>query len=196
MFQKVIKHASFTSLRKTLIAAATVASLGLFAAPAQASLIGDTVNCSATFVSCNPASSVVGAGSEFELVYTPVTFFSIDLGASSISIGNVFSDSLKVYSGVSALLSDLDPQGGSGTITGIANFVTSGVTGMVLEDISFDDHSVSILFDNSFWAFDSFISFDLLFAEARQQVSEPAALALLGLGLAGIGLARRRQSAK
>ena len=201
MLQKLKKQSRFTSLRKTLLAAATVASLGLFAAPAQASLIDDSVNCDManSFLYCSPGSSVVGAGAEFTVGLDDFgALFDIDLGAASISMFNVYPTAtvFGFSPDFTVILSDLDPLGGSGIIAGIENFVTSEVSDLTLEDISFDAHSVSVNFNETTWQEDSFISFDLVFAEAPQEVSEPAALALLGLGLAGIGLARRKRNAK
>ena len=201
MFQKVIKQAGFTTLRKTLLAAATVASLGLFAAPAQASLIGDTVNCDitpSTLWSCDPTTAVVGAEAEFDMIYLGnTTFFEVDISASSIMLSYVPTlGSLFMGANEIAIFSDLNPLGGTGVIAGIENFVASGVTGMALEDISFDDHSVSITLHNSSWNNGHFLSFDLIYRDTAQRVSEPAALALLGLGLAGIGLARRRHKVR
>ena len=58
--------------------------------PVKATLLGDTVSCSAQGYYCSRDEEEVGGGPEFHLAYGDYEMLSIDIGASEISIQNVF----------------------------------------------------------------------------------------------------------
>ena len=187
-----------TTSKKSLVSMAfgAAALLGVMAAPAQASLIGDTISCEITptpFWVCDNPTAVVGAGAEFELdiPQSPTDFgFLVDVGAESVRLSSNEDNIFGLGANEFLTLSDLDWVGMIGEIVGIENFSFGGVTGMDSSDISFSEHSVMIDLHDTEWSPDSFIYFDL---QTRHRVPEPGVLGLIGLGLAGFMIARRRR---
>ncbi len=181
------------------VAAVAVSAVMVAGSPAKASLLGDTVGCSIVptpFWICTTPTAVVGAGVEFELELpsAPDDFgFFIDIGDASIRIASNEDNAFGLGAGEVVTLSDLDWVGTPGRIIGITNFVASLVTNLTVGDVTFTDNSVTIDIDDSaFWDVGSFVSFDLV---VEHRIPEPATLALLGLGLAGLGVGRRRKAA-
>lgn len=168
-----------------------------FAAPnASASLIGDEVTCSITPTPlwvCDQDTAVVGDGVEFELDLPGASDgfgLSVDLFDSSVLIANIEDNGFGLGANELLVLGSLDWVGMDGLIVGIANFVSSGVSVISAGSVSFTDHSVTIDLDSgAFWDIGSYVSFDLVV----RHVPEPGTLALLGISLFGMGLARRRK---
>lgn len=170
--------------------ASIAASLAFCVGGAHASLLGSTVSCSSDgfFTGCAPTSAVVGAGVEFD-VRTPVPGYhwSVDIGANSVTFTDLSAGSSSGGHGSVTLTGFLD------TIIGISGFSTNASYGIEASDIRFGDHSITIDAYNSGWNVGQGLSFTVLTAGGTPgHVPEPGSLALIGLGLAGAGLARRR----
>ena len=189
-------------IKKLALAAGLWATgtLLVLAAPAQASLIGQTVTCSDNgafaFATCQPGSASVGAGPEFVIfsAFLNSQLWSIDLGADSITM-TLIAPAVGASNPAQVTLGDLfwsnDP---TAKIVGIANFNAVGVTGVTESAVTVNDNSVAIAYlpaPFAIWNQGNFISFDLV--TSHSQLPEPASLALLGLGLLGLGVAVRRR---
>jgi hypothetical protein len=162
---------------------------------AQATLIGDTATCSTSgpVLTCSTPAAVVTPAPEFTLLLFGTTpEFAVDIGASSIAITLVSGGISMSATGSAFTLASLDDS--AGDIVGIANFTTSGTTGIDASDITFTAHAVRFNVDDSAWTEgrNSFARFDLVVRGAA--VAEPATLALLSIGLGAFGITRRRKT--
>ena len=165
-----------------------------FCSAAQAQLTGDTVTCSFTLAfACSSPSAVVTPAPEFTLIGPSNPGFIIDIGASSIDI-NVAPASpgaAFIGSGTDFVLTLGSLDDAAGNIVGIANFVTANTFGLTASHVSFTAHSINFTFDNASFNSGASASFDLVIGPS--QVMEPTTLALLGIGLAGLGFSRRKR---
>ena len=165
---------------------------------AHASLIGDSVTCAivggpASFA-CIPGANTVGAGVEFSIDFLSTPSFTVDIGASSVSVTQVFGQPISTGAGEVLVLGDLDWIGLVGKIVGISGFSTNVATGNITAgDVTFTDHEVRFDMSPNIWQVGTFASWDLV---TQHIIPEPGTLALFGIGLAGLGFTgwRRRRS--
>ncbi len=157
---------------------------------ANATLIGDTVGCNITgggSFSCDVATNtVVDPGIEFYV--GGGQFISVDISASAIALNFLQTGSL---GGTIINLTGLDwVDMPLGEIIGFELTSNSGINGFASNDISFGAHNVSInLIETDFNAGAS-AAISLI---TDHQVPEPGTIVLLGFGLVGLGLTRKRR---
>ena len=177
----------------------------------HASLIGDTVMCStdSTRFECATDFEVVGGGNEFTLIDSSSSdnLFDIDILGTSFTISENFSyTTLEIVAGT-LTLSSLDwlnfP---NGYISGVSLIGVAGVTGLALSDISFTEDSVTVDLSETSWSRNSRAGVRLTVSHGAPEfallaapnptalaVPEPTTLALFGIGLAGMGFARKKR---
>lgn len=169
----------------------------------NATLIGDEVLIAQSSTSSGVLRDdlvTVGSGVElscpgvFELCganIPGVSQGSIDIGASSIlfNLGSIISAVFlsDIFNGYT--FSDLDWTNGPGIITGVS--LNTDVDGLDLSRISFGDDFVAVNFESL--QLDSNDTFFEITLATSHSVPEPGSLALLCLGLAGVGIARRKK---
>ena len=192
-------------IRMTLGVLLILGTIGI----SHAGLIGDEVSCLAdsTIFSCDNTSAVVGGGNDFTLIdSTPDDLFDIDILGASFNIRSLTA--LGIGTGTETFtLSDFDwlnfP---NGTIAGVSLIGVAGVTGLALSDIDFTDYSVTVDLSETNWSRNSRAGVRLTVSHGAPEfallavpnptalaVPEPTTLALFGLGLAGLGFARKKR---
>jgi len=171
----------------------------LFAPPALATLIGDTVTFSRFFdgVPVDSQSAVVGAGNEFSdlggNVLSNVSASSIRLDFTSTTSNTLFSNGTPPQFYRWESLDWLDDP--AGVITGVNVTFENVLPGpspipFSAANVTFSDHSVDLLVGDYTFGIGAFVLIDL--ETDHQSIPEPAALALLGIGLLSLGLIRGR----
>ena len=164
---------------------------------ANAGFIGKTLDASYLYIK-SPAKystplSSKSVGDNIEWPYAQT--FSINVDDSSITIsGKSLEDS-----GISVFLGSFngwiftDESKTIDDITGVT-IVKNSLKGFDSSDISFTQDSISLNFSGITYS-NVFVKVNVDFGStrsARSAVPEPSIIALFGLGLAGLGLARRR----
>jgi hypothetical protein len=187
---KQLEEGVFMTLNQTLKSAVACVSFALaLGSPAHASWIGSTVSCGIVptpLWTCDtPSTSVIDPGSEFRLVLGTIGFFDVDFSASSLTLTWISGGGLGMGAGEVATFGGLSP------INSITGFSTSStVNGFDLGDLSFVNGTLTVGLNGSSWSprGSATVQFDV-----ANNVPEPGSLALLGLGLTGLALVRRRR---
>lgn len=174
----------FTKLALTL---ALLIGSSAYAGP----LTGTSLSCTNTVGACSPSTAAIGGGVEFSVDYFGNPFYSINFDQNGlVTVTDILGGLLINGSGQS--LSFFDVFTAIAPITGFNLVSTSGVTGFSQSDLSFTADSISMAVGNAAtWRNGSSFTAQIQFA----QVPEPASIALLGMGLIGVFMSRRRKSA-
>ena len=171
-------------IKNTTLAVASIffAANTFFAMPAHATLIGQTIT--ATGITLTPTTATIGPGVEFIGI---IGFMNFDFGASTLTLtptvnGVGWGGFLNyVFSGFDDL------------ITGLSISSNSGFSGTVVTNFSFGPHSITLDM-NAGGAADSrsILIFDIV--SSASTVPEPSSMALIGLGLLGLGWNLRKKT--
>lgn len=167
------------------------AALIIGATPAaNASLIGDTVTVTNEFplgTVTNTQLVVVTPGNE-ALSLGGAAF--VDINAASIEI--IWTRGVATRNGIfnGYVFSDLDWLPDAGSIVGVS--LNTNIAGITLSDITFTTDSVAINVEGTSRTSDSFLDV-LLTTTHGNRIPEPSTVLLFGIGLAGLGLARRKR---
>lgn len=175
---------------KTLAAALLMTAAGTLAAPANATLMGNTVT--ATGTGLGPSAAVVAAGAEFTGIAGAINF---DFGANTLTLTRILNGGPLSWTG----WGNYTFSGFTDVITGFSvnPLLSQQFSGSPLSDFSFGAHSLTINFD----AFgtqnkNSILVYNIATTSAitATPIPEPATTAIFGLGLLGIAIARKRKN--
>lgn len=173
----------------------------LFAPASQASLIGTEIDITESFdrniltlSNSNPVT-VTDPGVESQILLVGRPVFDIDVGSSSIVVSSLsvseFSFNVGAIREDILSFSNLSWGAQPGEIVGASLTFIGDITGLDDGDLSFTANSLDINLNNI--VFDPGASFRIDLDV--DHLPEPGTIALFGLGLAGLGLARRRKAA-
>lgn len=162
---------------------------------AHATLIGDTVTMHHRFsniiIPPGPFNVVVqaGTGDVFQPYNPGLNFYEVDMEANSFSVLYLSATDWAASTFNSLIITDMDWIGGPGILTGVT--ISTNLAGFDNSRVTFTDDSVSINWQGL--SFGPGTRWDI--GLITTHIAEPGTFAILGLGFAGLGLARRRKAA-
>lgn len=162
------------------------------ATAANASLIGDTI----TVTNESPLGTILNS----QFVVVTEANEAVSLGGAAFADINAASIEIIWTRGVATrngpfngyVFSDLDWLPDAGSIVGVS--LVTNIDGITMQDVTFTADSVAIDTEGTARTNTSFLNV-FLETSHSSQIPEPGTLAMFGLGLAGLGLARRRRAA-
>jgi hypothetical protein len=185
-------------MRRLLIA--TMLAWAGFVAPAAASLLGQGFTLSYRIpdlssiydqASWSPASFTVGAGVETVGDVEGVTSITVDVSASALSLvlATTLTNPTWNAAGFNGVV--FSAAGPLGIIGATVNAATT-MAGFDAGRLSFTGTEIRIDWNGLGYTTGTTVMVDFTFATVPVPVPEPASLALLGAGLLGLGMLRRR----